>query len=141
MKNPENLSGRFLSLTLIFALSLCSFARIPTNFISILYQYYQMGKLYNSNFKLPKRPGYVHLIFAHPLKIYFTVSDLFLQAEKCQPNFLSRNHLMIAKCYLQLDSKDIAEIYLKNIVNWRNTIERDEFSYQEALAIIKSHYP
>ncbi|XP_064641746.1 regulator of microtubule dynamics protein 1-like [Lineus longissimus] len=92
--------------------------------------------------------GYWHFLFADlpwyqrkiasvvfatpPASTYEEALELFLKAEKIEPNFYSTNLLMIGKCYMRLSKKEEAIAYLIKARNYLVKNIHDQKAHDES---------
>jgi len=93
------------------------------------------------HYKFSDLPWYqrqaAEIIFAKvPESDFETALSYFLQAEKIQPGFYSKNQLMIGKCYMKMNEKDKAKIFFEKVKDWNDVI-MDQDAYEEACALLK----
>ncbi|XP_036149301.1 regulator of microtubule dynamics protein 1 isoform X1 [Monomorium pharaonis] len=79
------------------------------------------------------------IIFAEPPTSSFEEALMYLEnAEKIDPNFYSRNLLMLGKTYLKLNRKEDAIKYLKKAAEFPAKDDEDQKTKQEAQKILNS---
>ncbi|XP_076059233.1 regulator of microtubule dynamics protein 1-like [Oratosquilla oratoria] len=78
------------------------------------------------------------LIFATPPSgTYQDALDQCLHAEKLEPNFYSKNLLMIGKCYEKLGNREEAIVYIRKVKEYLIKTADDRESVDEATQLLK----
>ncbi|XP_011869687.1 PREDICTED: regulator of microtubule dynamics protein 1-like isoform X2 [Vollenhovia emeryi] len=79
------------------------------------------------------------LVFGEPPTSTFEEALMYYEnAEKADPNFYSRNLLMLGKTYLKLNRKEDAKKYLKKAAEFPAKNDEDQKAKQEAQKILNS---
>lgn len=79
------------------------------------------------------------LIFGEPPNSSFEEAlQFFEKAERVEPNFYNRNHLMLEKTYLKLNRKEEAVKYLKQAAEFPAKNDDDLEAKQEAAKLVES---
>lgn len=77
------------------------------------------------------------LFASPPTATYEEALDHFLAAEKVEPNFYSKNTLMIGKIYTRLNDKEKAKFWLEKAKNMPVANPSDQEAHDEAVTLLK----
>ncbi|KAK4308300.1 hypothetical protein Pmani_019982 [Petrolisthes manimaculis] len=101
--------------------------------------WYLLGYWYFSIASIPwYQRNIAAIIFATPPTGTFQEAlQYFLHAEKVEPNFYSKNLLMIGKCYLELGDKEKAREFLQRTTHYTIKIQDDQEAVIEAENLLK----
>ncbi|CAN9506503.1 unnamed protein product [Ophioblennius macclurei] len=78
------------------------------------------------------------MIFAKPPEsTYEEALDFFLKAEEVEPNFYSKNMLMLGKTYMALKDKEKALLWLNKAKEYPAHTEEDKEAHKEAVELLK----
>lgn len=79
------------------------------------------------------------VIFATPpVSTYEEALDYFLKAEAVDPNFYSKNLLMLGKTYLRMNDKEKAKLWLNKAKDYAPLTHEDKEVHKEALDLLKT---
>ncbi|XP_063610307.1 regulator of microtubule dynamics protein 1-like [Penaeus indicus] len=100
---------------------------------------YLLGYWYYSIASIPwYQRKIASVVFATPPSgTYEDALEQFLHAEKLEPNFYSKNLLMIGKCYQILGKKEEAKQYLTRAMNYPGKTLDDKEAVDEATQLLK----
>jgi hypothetical protein len=97
----------------------------------ILFRYWEVAQLSGWKRRIAK------LIYGElPQATIHDALKKFLLAEEISPGFYSKNLLMIAKCYTELNARPAAMEFAKLLLNRERTTQEDEEVHQELLKLI-----
>lgn len=79
------------------------------------------------------------VIFASPPQSSFQEAlEYFLKAEEVDPNFYSKNLLMLGKTYLKMNDKETAKLWLSKAQEFKPLTHEDQEVHKEAVDLLKS---